>query len=105
MAGLVRTRLLLEAGNAEVWRRTTAGHSDAQSKCGRARSQLQAESTPTPLPKPQSVASHRPETQMPRDYEITPNPKGGGEIRIHGEDGKIRQSDAIATPDPFPPRG
>lgn len=42
---------------------------------------------------------------MPRDYEITPNPKGGGEIRIHGEDGKIRQSDAIATPDPFPPRG
>jgi Uncharacterized protein conserved in bacteria (DUF2188) len=76
---------------------------------------------------------------MPRDYEITPNPKGGwdviadggkrasshhdtqkaahaaarlyatkaggGEIRIHGKDGQIRQSDTIAKPDPFPPRG
>ena len=30
---------------------------------------------------------------------------GGGEIRIHGRDGKIRQSDTIKKPDPFPPRG
>jgi len=30
---------------------------------------------------------------------------GGGEIRIHGEDGRIRQSDTIAKPDPLPPRG
>jgi len=30
---------------------------------------------------------------------------GGGEVRIHGRDGKIRESDTIAKPDPFPPRG
>jgi hypothetical protein len=79
------------------------------------------------------------EEPMPRDYEVTPNPKGGwdviadggkrasshhdtqkaahqaarrlaenaggGEVRIHGRDGRIRQSDTIAKPDPFPPRG
>ena len=61
---------------------------------------------PDSAPEATVKTSHRPgATQMPRDYKNTPNPKGGGEIRIHGEDGKIRQSDAIATPDPFPPRG
>jgi hypothetical protein len=30
---------------------------------------------------------------------------GGGEVRLNGRDGKIRQSDTIAKPDPFPPRG
>jgi Uncharacterized protein conserved in bacteria (DUF2188) len=30
---------------------------------------------------------------------------GGGEGRIHGMDGRIRESDTIAKPDPFPPRG
>lgn len=30
---------------------------------------------------------------------------GGGEVRIHGRDGKIRDSDTIAPGhDPFPPR-
>jgi hypothetical protein len=30
---------------------------------------------------------------------------GGGEVRIHGRDGKIRDSDTVApAKDPFPPR-
>ena len=30
---------------------------------------------------------------------------GGGEVRIHGLDGKIRDSDTVSpAPDPFPPR-
>lgn len=31
--------------------------------------------------------------------------QGGGELKIKGEDGKIRQKDTIGKPDPFPPRG
>ncbi|WP_363309062.1 DUF2188 domain-containing protein [uncultured Brevundimonas sp.] len=32
--------------------------------------------------------------------------KGGGELRTHGVDGRIRASDTIApAKDPFPPRG
>ena len=31
--------------------------------------------------------------------------QGGGELKIKGEDGKIRQKDTIAKPDPFPPPG
>ena len=30
--------------------------------------------------------------------------QGGGELKIKGEDGKIRSKDTIARPDPFPPR-
>ncbi len=30
---------------------------------------------------------------------------GGGEVRMHGKDGKIRSTDTIAKADPFPPRG
>lgn len=31
---------------------------------------------------------------------------GGGELRVHGRDGKIRDSDTIAPGnDPFPPKG
>jgi hypothetical protein len=29
---------------------------------------------------------------------------GGGEVRIHGRDGRIRDSDTISATDPFPPR-
>lgn len=29
---------------------------------------------------------------------------GGGEVRIHGVDGRIRNSNTIGKPDPFPPR-
>jgi hypothetical protein len=29
---------------------------------------------------------------------------GGGEVRIHGTDGRIRNSNTIGKPDPFPPR-
>jgi hypothetical protein len=30
---------------------------------------------------------------------------GGGEVVIHGRDGKIRDSNTINRADPFPPRG
>jgi hypothetical protein len=30
---------------------------------------------------------------------------GGGEVRIHGRDGKIRDTTTIGKSDPFPPRG
>jgi hypothetical protein len=29
---------------------------------------------------------------------------GGGEVRIHGTDGRIRNSNTIGKPDPIPPR-
>ena len=36
--------------------------------------------------------------------ELTAN-SGGGEVRIHGQDGKIKDSDTISPAnDPFPPR-
>lgn len=39
-----------------------------------------------------------------RAKEIVRN-QGGGEVRIHGRDGKIRDSDTVAPgKDPFPPR-
>lgn len=39
-----------------------------------------------------------------RAKEIVEN-AGGGEVRIHGRDGKIRNSDTVAPGnDPFPPR-
>ncbi|WP_323792202.1 DUF2188 domain-containing protein [Nocardioides sp.] len=39
-----------------------------------------------------------------RAKEIVSN-AGGGEVRIHGRDGKIRNSDTVAPGnDPFPPR-
>lgn len=39
-----------------------------------------------------------------RAKEIVRN-AGGGEVRIHGRDGKIRNSDTVAPGnDPFPPR-
>lgn len=39
-----------------------------------------------------------------RAKEIVSN-AGGGEVRIHGRDGKIRDSDTVAPGnDPFPPR-
>lgn len=36
-----------------------------------------------------------------RDYAAN---SGGGEVRIHGTDGKIRNSNTIGKPDPNPPR-
>ena len=36
-----------------------------------------------------------------RGYAIN---SGGGEVRIHGVDGRIRNSNTIGKPDPFPPR-
>lgn len=29
---------------------------------------------------------------------------GGGELKVQGEDGRIRSKDTIGKPDPFPPR-
>lgn len=54
-----------------------------------------------------SRASGHTDTQaeaIDRAKEIVRN-AGGGEVRIHGRDGKIRDSDTIAPGnDPFPPR-
>ena len=54
-----------------------------------------------------SRASVHAETQqeaVARAREIVRN-RGGGEVRIHGRDGKIRDSDTIAPGhDPYPPR-
>lgn len=51
-------------------------------------------------------ASSRHDTQREaynaaRDYAAN---SGGGEVRIHGEDGKIRNTNTIGKPDPNPPR-
>ncbi|MGA9762388.1 MAG: DUF2188 domain-containing protein [Gaiellaceae bacterium] len=37
-----------------------------------------------------------------RGREIVGN-LGGGEVIIHGQDGRIRNSNTIGRPDPFPP--
>lgn len=54
-----------------------------------------------------SRASAHSETQreaVARARDIVKN-QGGGEVRIHGRDGKIRDSDTIAPGnDPHPPR-
>lgn len=54
-----------------------------------------------------SRASAHTETQkeaIDRAKKIVDN-AGGGEVRIHGRDGKIRNSDTVAPGnDPFPPR-
>lgn len=54
-----------------------------------------------------SRASAHTDTQaeaIARAKEIVGN-AGGGEVRIHGRDGKIRDSDTVAPGnDPFPPR-
>jgi hypothetical protein len=36
-------------------------------------------------------------------HEMLEN-SGGGELKVKGENGKIRSKDTIARPDPFPPR-
>lgn len=54
-----------------------------------------------------SRASAHTDTQaqaIARAKEIVDN-AGGGEVRIHGRDGQIRNSDTVAPGnDPFPPR-
>jgi hypothetical protein len=54
-----------------------------------------------------SRASAHADTQaaaIARAKEIVAN-QGGGEVRIHGRDGRIRDSDTVAPGnDPFPPR-
>jgi len=54
-----------------------------------------------------SLASGHADTQkeaVARAREVVRN-SGGGEVRIHGRDGKIRDSDTIASGYPNPPRG
>ena len=36
-------------------------------------------------------------------YRLAEN--ASGEVRMHGRNGEIHESDTIAKPDPFPPRG
>ena len=54
-----------------------------------------------------SRASSRHDTQRAAraDARRLAEKAGGGEVRIHGVDGWVRESDTIGKPDPFPPRG
>jgi hypothetical protein len=55
--------------------------------------------------------------KMATKYEVVPSPDGGwrgealrmnargGEVRVHGRDGRIRSTSTINKTDPLPPRG
>jgi hypothetical protein len=52
-----------------------------------------------------SRASSRHENQAAAQKAATKYARrDGGEVRIHGADGKLRNSNTIGKPDPFPPR-
>jgi hypothetical protein len=60
------------------------------------------------IKKPGSSRSSAHETRqadaIKRAKQIVRN-QGGGEVRVHGRDGRIRDSDTVApASDPFPPR-
>jgi uncharacterized protein DUF2188 len=48
---------------------------------------------------------HRTQPEAERAAKDYARNAGGGEVRVHGRDGKVRTSDTIAKRDPFPPRG
>jgi uncharacterized protein DUF2188 len=48
---------------------------------------------------------HRTPPEAARAAKDYARDAGGGEVRVHGRDGKVRSSDTIAREDPFPPRG
>ncbi|MDX6533968.1 MAG: hypothetical protein QOF68_1712 [Gaiellales bacterium] len=48
---------------------------------------------------------HRTQPEAARAAKDYARNAGGGEVRVHGRDGKVRSSDTIAKKDPFPPRG
>jgi len=50
-------------------------------------------------------STHRTQSAAEREAKRQVRRDGGGEVRIHGRDGKIRDSDTVAPGrDPFPPR-
>ncbi len=53
-----------------------------------------------------SRASSLQDTQRAAQQDATrfASNSGGGEVRIHGTDGRIRNSNTIGKPDPNPPR-
>jgi Uncharacterized protein conserved in bacteria (DUF2188) len=50
-------------------------------------------------------AHHSTQSAAAGDAKRLATSAGGGEVRIHGRDGKIRSSATIGKNDPFPPRG
>lgn len=53
----------------------------------------------------QPESSHRTQRAAEKRAKQQVSSEGGGEVRIHGRDGKIRDSDTVAPGrDPFPPR-
>ena len=59
----------------------------------------------------QADGGKRPSSHHPNQAEASQAAKryaknaGGGEVRLHGKDGKIRSTNTIGKTDPFPPRG
>jgi len=50
-------------------------------------------------------SSHRTQGTAEREAKATVRQEGGGEVRVHGRDGRIRDSDTVAPGrDPNPPR-
>lgn len=50
-------------------------------------------------------ARHRTQSAAEKSAKQQVRREGGGEVRIHGRDGKIRDSDTVPPGrDPFPPR-
>lgn len=50
-------------------------------------------------------SQHRTQSAAERRAKQNVGREGGGEVRIHGRDGRIRDSDTVAPgKDPFPPR-
>ena len=48
---------------------------------------------------------HRTQAEAERRAKEIVGNRGGGEVRIHGRDGRIRDSDTVAPGrDPYPPR-
>ncbi len=51
-------------------------------------------------------STHRTQSEAARvATEILQDRDGGGEVLIHGTDGRIRERNTINRKDPFPPRG
>jgi hypothetical protein len=48
---------------------------------------------------------HRTQPEAARAAKDYARNAGGGEVRVHGRDGRVRSSETIAKRDPFPPHG
>jgi hypothetical protein len=49
-------------------------------------------------------SNHRTQAAAERAAKAAARKSGGGEVRIHGRNGRIRDSDTVGRRDPHPPR-